>query len=95
MLIVNPHNGNGYFAAAVSGNAVAPGALISVALRVLLDELPTKEALAAPRFQAAGVNAVDGRVNLIYCAGGMPDEPKSCSYSVDPGGHGYAATGGN
>jgi gamma-glutamyltranspeptidase/glutathione hydrolase len=95
MLIVNSHSGNGYFAAAVSGNAAAPGALISVALRVLLDDKPAKEALAAPRFKAAGVNAADGRVNLIYCADGMPNEPKSCSYSVDPGGHGYAASGGN
>lgn len=95
MLIVNPHNGNGYLAAAASGNAVAPGALISVALRVLLDKEPSRKALAAPRFKAAGVNASRGRVNMIYCPDGMPDGAKSCTYSVDPLGHGHAASGGN
>jgi gamma-glutamyltranspeptidase / glutathione hydrolase len=95
MLIVNPHNGNGYLAAAASGNAVAPGALISVALRVLLDEEAPTKALAAPRFKAAGVNASRGRVNMIYCPGGMPNEAKTCIYSADPLGHGYAASGGN
>jgi gamma-glutamyltranspeptidase / glutathione hydrolase len=95
MLIVNPHSGNSYFGAAASGNAVAPAALISVALRVLLDKQPVKAALAAPRFRAAKVDASSVRVNLIYCPAGMRGDPKTCSYGIDPGGHGYAATGGN
>ncbi len=95
MLIVNPHSGNSYFAAAASGNAVAPAALISVALRVLLDKQPVKAAVAAPRFRAAKVDASSARVNLIYCPAGMPKAPATCTYGVDPHGHGYAASGGN
>jgi gamma-glutamyltranspeptidase/glutathione hydrolase len=95
MLIVNPHNGNVYLAGAASGNATAPGALISVALRVLLDKQPAKKALAAARFKAAGVDTASARVNIIHCPQGMPDGPETCSYEVDPGGHGYAAIGGD
>ncbi len=119
MLVVNEFNKNAYFAAAVSGNAAAPTALISVALKVLLGGRGLEDALADGRFHAGsiprtvfaeaaadkeaaarfrdnGFRLVDvarlGRMNAIHCPGGMPREPKSCTYSSDRRGHGFAAT---
>ena len=50
MIVANRHTGNAYFSGAASGSAAAPASMISVALRVLLDDRKLKAAIAVPRF---------------------------------------------
>ncbi len=56
MLIVNEPTANAYFAAGASGDAAAPTAMISVALKLLLDDRKLTEAVAAARFHADGAS---------------------------------------
>jgi gamma-glutamyltranspeptidase/glutathione hydrolase len=59
MLVVNAHNPNVFFAAAASGDVAAPTALVTVALRALVDQRPLEDAIGEPRLH--GGNA-DGTV---------------------------------
>lgn len=56
MLVVNRHNPNLYFAAAASGNAAAPSALVTVALRALVDGRPLENAMAEARLHGGNAN---------------------------------------
>jgi gamma-glutamyltranspeptidase/glutathione hydrolase len=49
MLIVNENIGDFYFGGAAAGGVAAPGALIAVAARTMLNDQPLPEALAAKR----------------------------------------------
>lgn len=116
MVVASRHTATVIAAAAPSGNASAPTALISVALRLLRDDEAIQHALGAARafpgladktiyveqrnagpvrltgladHRRIAVSAL-GRVNLIYCADGLPRAPGSCVFGTDPRGFGYA-----
>ena len=52
MLIVNKPTANAFFAAGASGDASSPTSMMSVALKLLLDERKLADAIAAPRYHA-------------------------------------------
>ena len=52
MLIVNEPTGNAFLAAGASGDASSPTSMMSVALKLLLDEKKLADAVAAPRYHA-------------------------------------------
>ena len=54
MLIINEPTANAHFAAGASGDASAPTAMISVALKLLLDKRKLADALDAARFHTNG-----------------------------------------
>ena len=56
MLIVNAPTGNAYFAAGASGDASSPTSMISVALKLLLDEQKLADAVGAARYHAGGTS---------------------------------------
>jgi gamma-glutamyltranspeptidase len=118
VMLVNHNSGNFIFAAAASGGAAAPSALIEVMARTLIDGQSLIEAIAAPRLYHGGrpdvaivepgepVAVLDGlrqrghlvtqapeigRVNAIYCRGGMQGNAASCRVSADVRGHGLAS----
>ena len=118
VMMVNHNSGNFFLAAAASGGAVAPAALIEVMARILIDGEPLAAAIKAPRIYHGGrpdvvVYEADepaetlnglrqrghrvalatalGRVNAVYCRGGIQDEPEGCSVNVDPRGFGLAS----
>lgn len=115
MVIASNHTPTAFAAAAPSGNAAAPAALVATALRILVDEQQAGEALAATRVYPASSGAAHvergrarprlasltvpvreiaasalGRVNLIYCAEGLPSEKNACVFHADPRGFGHA-----
>ena len=119
MLIANKSTGNSFFAAGASGNAAAPTAMISMSLKLLVDDMKLPEAVAAARFYprspgrtvfaedrastdatarlaARGFRVVRvpaiGRVNAIWCSGGVPRAKNSCRFAVDKRGFGYAVS---
>jgi gamma-glutamyltranspeptidase len=93
--------------------------MISMALKLLVDDMKLPEAVDAARFyagsstrtayaedrassgatarlEADGYRVVRvpaiGRVNAIWCRGGVPREKKSCRFAVDKRGFGYAVS---
>ena len=54
VMIVNPNTGNFFLAAAASGGAVAPSALLGVMARTLIDGEPLASAIQAPRIYQGG-----------------------------------------
>ena len=118
VMLVNQNSGNFIFAAAASGGAAAPSALVEVLVRTLIDGEPLVDAVAAPRLYHRGrpdVAIVEpdepaaslddlrrrghlvaqapeiGRVNAVYCRGGMQGNAAGCSVSADRRGHGLAS----
>lgn len=67
VMLVNEHTGNFFLAAAASGGAAAPSALIEVMTRTLLDGATLAEAVAAPRLYHGGHPDV-----VIYESGESP-----------------------
>jgi len=55
MVVVNHNVNEFFFAAAASGGVTAPTALINVAARVLIDEQPLEDAIAAKRVHHSGM----------------------------------------
>ena len=102
MLIVNEPTGNAYFAAGASGDASAPTAMNSVALKLLLDQRKLTDAIGAARFHAGRADRgnrtvfaeaaadADARANAIWCAEGILRKPGKCVYVADKRGFGYA-----
>ncbi len=90
MLAVNENSKEFKFAAAASGGATAPTALVGVAARVLLAKESLATALAAPRSSFAGAADI-GLVNALSCPGGLPGKPNLCRIATDPRGAGLAA----
>lgn len=115
MIVASNHTPTAFAAAAPSGNAAAPVALVATALRILVDEQDAGKALAAARVYPASAGAAHverrggarltpvsapgvrqiaaqtlGRVNLIYCAEGLPSEKNACVFHADPRGFGHA-----
>lgn len=115
MVVASKHTPTAFAAAAPSGNAAAPAALVATALRILVDGQDADKALAAGRVYPASAGAahverrgrarltrvsapgtrkiaarVLGRVNLIYCAEGLPSEKNACVFHADPRGFGHA-----
>jgi gamma-glutamyltranspeptidase/glutathione hydrolase len=53
----------------------------------------TKTALRSQGYVPKPVASI-GRINIIHCAGGLPDEPQTCQLRSDPRGYGMGAAGG-
>jgi gamma-glutamyltranspeptidase/glutathione hydrolase len=54
---------------------------------------PTEIALRKQGYDAKPVVGL-GRVNVIFCPGGLPDEPQTCQFRADPRGYGMGVAGG-
>ncbi len=78
VIMVNPDNGNLFLAAAASGGAVAPSALIEVMARTLIDDEPLVDAIKAPRIFHGGRPDV-----VVY----EPDEPPEILNALRERGH--------
>lgn len=102
MLTINSRVNKMYFAAAASGGAAAPTAMIETALSVLVDHRPLNEALAAPRVHPVAPDTVArepqvslGFVNAFDCPKGLispgGEKPEAiCQVATDRRGFGLA-----
>jgi gamma-glutamyltranspeptidase/glutathione hydrolase len=116
MIVVNENSKDTFLAAAGSGDAAAPEALVSVLLPLFEDRVPLDRAVAAPRSApdaAADATLVEtggdaiaqalaarghrvgrvgalGRVNAMYCAGGVVRAADTCAVAAEPRGLGIA-----
>jgi gamma-glutamyltranspeptidase/glutathione hydrolase len=88
VIVANDHSGDVVLAAAASGGADAPAALIRVARRLLDDDQTVRQALGA---EPAGAQV---RVDVAYCRRGIRQRPDYCAASADPRGNGLAAVSG-
>lgn len=78
VMMVNPNTGNFFLAAAASGGAVVPSALIEVMTRTLIDDEPLVDAIEAPRIFHGGRPDV-----VVY----EPDEPPEILDALRERGH--------
>lgn len=83
MLVINQNVNEFFFAATASGGVTAPTAMVTVALKTLIDGMPLEDALAAPRIHHGGLP------DLVYHE---QDLDAAAQRSLTSRGHHIAAT---
>ncbi len=92
LLGVNEHVHQTLLAAAGAGGPAGAIAAAAVSLAVMANDKTLAQAMAVPRPPAQGNGKGGGRVQALWCPGGLRIGPESCQLASDPRAFGLAAS---
>ena len=98
VMLASQYNGQVYFRSGAAGGAAGALAEALVLDGVMQRAMPLDQAMQLPRAFDAGDQRFDenagvriGRLNAIFCGGGVPSDPDSCQLRNDYRGNGLAS----